>query len=118
MIKEELEKKAKQYSSKYARQYYHNDKSGLTTSEEEVCKAYIAGAKENEVVWHDLRKFPNDLPNNNTNVIVKTNSITESAVFHKRLDGTYFWNCFFPPIERHPDSIIAWCELPKFEVEE
>lgn len=46
MTKEELEKKAKQYSSKYARQYYHNDKSGFTTSEEEVCKAYIAGAKE------------------------------------------------------------------------
>lgn len=46
MTDKELEKKAEQYSSKYARQYYHNDKSGFTTSEEEVCKAYIAGAKE------------------------------------------------------------------------
>lgn len=48
MTDKELEKKAEQYSSKYARQYYHNDKSGFTTSEEEVCKAYVAGAKELE----------------------------------------------------------------------
>lgn len=46
MTQEELEKKAKEYSSKYASQYYHNDKSGFTTSEEEVYKAYVAGAKE------------------------------------------------------------------------
>ena len=30
--------------------------------EDDVIDAYIAGAKENGFVWHDLRKDPNDLP--------------------------------------------------------
>lgn len=110
MTQEELEKKAEEYAEK---------QSGVfRTIHDHIKLGYIAGAKENRVVWHDLRKSPNDLPITNTNVIVKTNSITESAVFHKRLDGTYFWNCSFSPIERHPESVIAWCELPKFEVKE
>lgn len=96
----------------YKNGYYESEK------ENKQLKQQITEAKENGVIWHDLRKNPNDLPNNNTNVIVKTNSITECAVFHRRLDGTYFWNCSFSPIERHTKSVIARCELPKLEVEE
>ncbi len=31
-------------------------------NEEDVKEAYIAGATENGIQWHDLRKDPNDLP--------------------------------------------------------
>lgn len=86
--------------------------------ENEKLKAENEALKENKTVLHDLRKNPEDLPNPNTEVIVKTNSITECAVFHRRSDGTYFWSCSFEPIERHPKSVVAWHELPNLENED
>lgn len=86
--------------------------------ENEKLKVENEALKENKIVLHDLRKDPNDLPKLNTTVIVKTDSITECAVLHRRSDGTYFWSCSFEPIERHPKSVAAWHELPNLENED
>lgn len=122
----ELEKKAKQYSSKYARQYYHNDKSGFTTSEEEVCKAYIAGAKENGTVWHNLKTNPEDLPKVDRLVRVRLMSgmehICETCYYEPSKDEIGYGKRLFSFYELNGEwidenEIIAWCELPRFNKE-
>jgi hypothetical protein len=117
MIDKELENKAKQYSSKYARQYYHNDKSGFTTSEEEVCKAYIAGAKENGVVWHNLKTNPKDLPKNQNEVLCLLWEDSYYIGYHHINSGMWCFDEFSLSKDENEDEVTAWCELPKFKEE-
>lgn len=77
-------------------------------------------SKENRVIWHDLKKNPNDLPQKIGDYIV--------AIKFKYLKGcdttilrydededklswidSEYTNC--------NDDVIAWCEIPKFRVE-
>lgn len=64
--------------------------------------AYVAGAKENGVVWHDLWKDPNDLPNGDRDVLNQVGMATryDSNRGFLGFDGI---------------GVIAWCEIPKFE---
>ena len=59
MIEEELEKKAKEsFNNKLQKDVCYS-----SYNEEKIYKdGYIAGAKENGIEWHDLKKNPNDLP--------------------------------------------------------
>jgi len=53
-----------------------------------LVNAYLAGAKENGVVWHDLRKDPNDLPKEEKQYVVKA----------KDFDGDItVWICWYWP---------------------
>lgn len=71
--------------------------------------------KANE--WHDLRKDPNDLPNNGRRVLVKDKSRREYdvACLCRSKGNSDFWS-YERFISRVSDNyVIAWCELPKFE---
>lgn len=71
--------------------------------------------KTNE--WHDLRKDPNDLPNNGRRVLVKDKSRREYdvACLCRSKGNSDFWS-YERFISRVSDNyVIAWCELPKFE---
>lgn len=77
---------------------------------------YIAGAKENGVVWHDLRKNPEDLPEERHDVLC--------FVIHNEhryyLQGYYndgSWRCTPLGTYLNDDDVVAWCELPKFTEE-
>ena len=82
--------------------------------------SYIDGFKDgynkaNE--WHDLRKDPNDLPNNGRRVLVKDKSRREYdvACLCRSKGNSDFWS-YERFISRVSDNyVIAWCELPKFE---
>lgn len=63
--------------------------------------------------WHDLIKNPKDLPSDGSQVLVQTKRDTECAVFWRRSDGSYYWNCSFSPIDENPDIVIAWCDIPE-----
>ena len=67
---------------------------------------YIAGATENGIQWHDLRKDPNDLPKKNKSYWVyidcQGNKIYRSIVWQECWLG---WNCI----------PLAWCEEPQFK---
>lgn len=67
---------------------------------------YIAGATENGIQWHDLRKDPNDLPKKNKSYWVyidcQGNKIYRSIVWQGCWLG---WNCI----------PLAWCEEPQFK---
>lgn len=111
----ELEKKAKLYADEH---YDDTDEYGYWFSDIEMLRrAYIAGAKENSVIWHDLKKNPDDLPKRykhaNRSPLVITNKGIGHYNFIKKIWYIYNAECncsFF-------DTVIAWCEFPKFRVE-
>lgn len=74
---------------------------------------YIAGAKENGIVWHDLRKDPNDLPTQ-ANTGISDYVITDRGVgyYNGRVKSWWVTNDY-----ALTDKVIAWCETPKFEGE-
>ena len=70
--------------------------------------AYIAGATENGIQWHDLRKNRLDLPRRTCTVLIFTDwKGCELKQFstQTRLFGELTFR-----------DVIAWCEIPKFEV--
>lgn len=84
-----------------------------------VQQAYIAGAKENGIVWHDLRKDPNDLPKKVGNYIVcfldtmlERHSFELSYVDY--LEDGHWINEDNHNIEYYDEGVIAWAEVPKF----
>ena len=79
----------------------------------QMCDAYIAGAKENRTVWHDLIKDPNDLPTQ-TNTGISDYVITDRGVgyYNGRVKSWWVKNDY-----ALTDKVIAWCETPKFEGE-
>ena len=88
--------------------------NGKTEPNEENCgcsevPAYIAGATENGIQWHDLRKKPNDLPKKGGEywcymLCDGGNYIYRAVVFQGNVFN-HFYNA----------KIIGWCETPKFE---
>lgn len=85
--------------------------------EKEQLKQQITEAKENGVIWHDLKKNPNDLPKNQNEVLCL---LWEDSYYI----GYYSTNCemwcfseFSLCKDENEGEVTAWCELPKFEVE-
>ena len=105
---EELKQKAEQFAEKHAfRVPYDGSNKFYNDTDYKASKdGYIAGATENGVVWHDLRKNPNDLPKKNKSYWVyidcQGNKIYRSIVWQGCWLG---WNC----VPR------AWCEEPQFK---
>ena len=100
---EELKQKAEAYANKA---HTH-----IILNWEKIKYAYIAGATENGIQWHDLRKDPNDLPKKEGCYLVKVddgkNDIYETDNFY--LDDY----CFV----LYGKYVIAWCEIPQFNLE-
>ena len=117
MTDEELEKKAEEFvfelnsrKATYAFPYSGDD----------LRAAYIAGAKENAPVWHDLRKNPDDLPPKETEHLSETVIATIGKggfeAFYNYLENRWEANISGLVFE-DMRGIIAWCEIPKFEEE-
>ena len=84
----------------------------------QMCDAYVAGAKENGVIWHDLETNPNDLPVASIfNEVLNENG---NKVFYDDINKT--WNMFFNNSIVRTNTPNFWCEIPnlkpKFKVEE
>lgn len=112
MIDEELERKAKFYGR--ANKCLVCCDCNYYDSEEDLVDACIAGAKENGVVWHNLKTNPNDLPKNQNEVLCCLWEDTYDIGYYKNDDEMWYFNEF----NVSKDEVDAWCELPKFEVEE
>ena len=80
---------------------------------------YELGLKAGRPQWHDLRKDPNDLPDEGTYLVVWRNDYGYKEIFIMNyeeddeeelhwVDGDY---------EVQDDYIIAWCEIPTFDKE-
>lgn len=76
--------------------------------------------KENGVVWHDLRKNPNDLPQKVGDYIVALDYQTETfstslLEYNIDEDEDDIKLCWFDSEYNKFDNAIAWCEIPKFK---
>jgi hypothetical protein len=75
-----------------------------------IREAYVDGAKENGVFWHDLRKNPEDLPSSYHPVL---NEHGEHVFYSKDSES---WNrC---EGNMRPCHVVAWCEVPRFVKEQ
>lgn len=94
-----------------ARQYGHNMEVEFIDNKDAFnigYKAFLAGLKAGKPKWHDLRKDPNDLPENKRNVWCDYGDGYGKGYYNK--DDGCWW------IEGHLYCTIidAWCELPQF----
>lgn len=101
MTDEKLKQKAKAYRESRKDLRYFSEPYKI-----KIENAYIAGAKENGVVWHNLRKNPNDLPDD-------TYDVLDQAGY--KVHYNFFQNVWMTEKDETNNEVIAWCELPKFE---
>ena len=80
----------------------------LEMFDENVEEAFLAGLKA-RLQWHDLRKDPNDLPKENTEVLIYCYGNVRQAFF-RRFFKSLYGDC-------RVEEVIAWCELPTFDKE-
>lgn len=101
----ELEKKAAEYAAKVIRHKMAiHDSFSKETTEKELIAAYIAGAKENGIVWHDLRKDQNDLPMHDCETVVIHENGNKNIIRWKNGNWT---NAIIVPA-------VAWMEILQF----
>lgn len=76
---------------------------------------YVHNKKENSIVWHDLRKNPEDEPEENHTVLLLTTNEPVIARYDAQIQAFFRMNehskyCVFIA----PKTCIAWCEVPVF----
>ena len=75
-------------------------------------QAYLAGAKENGVVWHDLRKDPQDLPKEDVVLVQAKGGGHFIALYYPEDRCWGIYNMLAETLNR---EVIAWCEIPQFK---
>ena len=111
MIEEQIKQKGIKYACDYPTSY------GKGYKRVDLRKAYIAGATENGIQWHDLREDPNDLPP----MIEDERKISNTVWLHIHNWGTDegyydYIKCSWIVRCRIVDlNVIAWCEIPQFK---
>lgn len=71
-------------------------------------QAFLAGLKAGRPEWHDLRKNPNDLPNDDR---VVSDQKEENVRYVKHRNKWFY-------LDRTVEAnVIAWCETPKYTEE-
>ena len=109
----ELEQKAREYA---------DSKCGTlcdANMTEWICcrNDYLAGATENGIQWHDLRKDPKDLPEaqplNWVLAVYDNGTLWCRARREKCVDGVYWVNSFHNVIH----DVVMWAkvEIPQFK---
>ena len=78
-----------------------------------------AGATENGIQWHDLRKDPEDLPKDENVVTVIYHDCdrhnTYTACYDIIAENWIYYNFDDGVWERLAYEVIAWCEIPQFK---
>ena len=94
-----------------------------------VCKSAVerieelekenAGLKAGRPQWHDLRKDPNDLPDEGVYLVVWQNArgYRERMIMKYEEDDEEELHWFDDENDCWDDDIIAWCEIPTFDKE-
>ena len=78
-------------------------------------EGFLDGAKENGIIWHDLRKDPNDLPKKHN----KLSDRSDLVITDKGIATYHFiyrkWYVHSSECDlSFPETVIAWCEIPKY----
>ena len=113
--KEAFEKEAREYA--IGRTYPWFGTNYITNFVlREVEEAFLAGIEACKPKWHDLRKKPNDLPKRN-NELTDTSDviITDKGIAHYNFREQKWYVHNFECDMSFSESVIAWCEIPKFK---
>ena len=80
---------------------------------------FLAGLKAGRPQWHDLRKDPNDLPDEGSYLVVWQNArgYRERMIMKYEEDDEEELHWFDDENDCWDDDIIAWCEIPAFDKE-
>lgn len=101
--------KDEEIADKYAEEYFGKKTELVEVWKLKSCKEnFLAGLKAGRPQWHDLRKDPNDLPNDGR-IVSDQEGNNVKYVVHL---GEWFY--------RHitcKANVIAWCEIPTFDKE-
>ncbi len=89
-------------------------KSCIYTEKCELYNIYLAGLAEGKTKWHDLRKNPDDLPQNKSDVIIFRGYYTFG--FYET-DEKVWLEFEYSNVYKDAENVIAWTDIPKFEVE-
>lgn len=101
-MKEELRQKAERRAEIYSEAFVAKG-----VAKESYIKGYIAGAKENGIQWHDLRKNPKDLPEEKKDVLVLY-SFNEVGIKHLEWNKEWWGNGTYIEFK----GVIKWAEIP------
>ena len=114
-----LEEKAEEYANEKCKDCYmcsySECKNPYEVCEKRQCRkqAYLAGATENGIVWHDLRKDTNDYPKENKLYLV---SIKDNGLAIAYFNGLHWQTKYNMGDFGHlVEEGIAWCEIPQFK---
>ena len=75
---------------------------------QELQEAFLAGLKAGRPKWHDLRKNPNDLPDDTYDVLAQAGY---------KVHYNFFQNVWVNEKDEIDEHVIAWCEIPTFDKE-
>lgn len=120
-----IKKKSEEYALEKCKECYmcnseENGKRGYCPKFESRKEGYIAGAKENGVIWHRVKKYSIDLPGKGTYLVViqNQNSEKEVTLLHAKEDEKQVLHWIDVNCKCFDEEVIAWSEIPKFEEEE
>lgn len=123
MTEEQIEQKARQR----AEELENNQTLGVYDDDESLAydkgynsgevagyeEGYIAGATENGIVLHDLRKSPNDLPRQDETFTTKVSIPVMTYPLYQFAEYYFDEKKWFSQGEKI--NVIGWCEIPKLE---
>ena len=77
----------------------------------------LEGLKAGRPQWHDLRKDPNDLPDEGTYLVVWQNArgYRETMLMNYEEDDEEKLHWFDDEQDCWDNDVIAWCEIPQFK---
>ena len=93
--------------------------SNCRNIEKKFKEAFLAGLKAGRPQWHDLRKDPNNLPDEGTYLVVLRNDYGYKELFmmYYEEDDEEELHWVDGDCEVQDEHIIAWCEIPTFDKE-
>ena len=85
----------------------------------QLASMYYTGAVENGIIWHSLKKDPNDLPKFGHEVLNEDGDKVryEPSGYSEQYPLLSGWIAFSENEERdvEVDAPVAWCEVPKYK---
>jgi hypothetical protein len=108
------EEMAEEYADEKCKDCYmcsyseHKNPYKICQRRKDVKQAFLAGLKAGRPQWHDLRKNPNDLPEDGR---IVSDQEGNNVRYVERLNKWFY---------RHRTckaNVIAWCEIPTFDKE-
>ena len=113
----EMAEELRAYAKQYRESLSHREIVGTPELLEEAAKLF---KEADEYKWHDLRRYPDDLPESDyeTCEVWLEGKIIDIAIWHKGVFvpwyAEYFQDC--PPEWKKP--VVAWKYIEPFEVKE